>query len=158
MYQIKTLLTNTECNKKEKRHTSKQKVLLIKNKRTTRYFHTTRIQICLLTKTSHSDISEVLLLKSLQFLSPKTYAYISNVISPLYDVRLLGIVRNLKSYFIFQITSKLLTWALCQNFKIDGLPLSTGTWRPKAPNSFSPSMTWSSTFSRLSFFRGSFIS
>lgn len=38
------------------------------------------------------------------------------------------------------------------------LPLSTGTWRPNAPNSFNPSMTWSSTFSRLSFFRGSFTS
>lgn len=37
-------------------------------------------------------------------------------------------------------------------------PRSAGTWRPKAPISFSPSMVWSSTFSSASFLAGSFTS
>lgn len=37
-------------------------------------------------------------------------------------------------------------------------PRSDGTCKPKAPISFSPSMVWSSTFSRASFLAGSFTS
>lgn len=48
-------------------------------------------------------------------------------------------------------------WHTCV-FERPRPPRSAGICSPKAPISFSPSMVWSSTFSRASFFAGSFTS